>query len=89
MSEPANEYQYPGKKNFRGPSGSKSGEGVKPKASGSPWTGGRASQSEGKDYSKDYSRKGSDYGSGATGPKKPSAERATPLYKGNKDREGI
>ena len=89
MSEPKNDMQYPGKKNFRGPSGSKRGPGVAPHASGSPWSGSRQSQSEGKDYSADYSRKGSNQGSGATGPKKPSAEKPSPLYKGNKDRSGI
>lgn len=61
-----------GRKNFRGPKASKSGAGVSPKASGDPWKYGRASQAEA-DYGKDYSRKGSDYGKGATGPKRPSA----------------
>jgi hypothetical protein len=51
--------EHKGKKNFKGPSSSKSGIGVSPHASGSPWDYGRSSQSEGKDYSSDYTRKGS------------------------------
>lgn len=70
-----------GKKNFRGPSDSKRGIGVAPHASGSPWSGGRETQME-KDYSKDYTRRGSQYGSGATGPKKPSDEISDAIYGG-------
>lgn len=62
--------EHKGRKNFRGPSESKSGLGVSPKASGSPWSYGRSDQSEGKDYSQDYSRKGSS--ERASGPFKPS-----------------
>jgi len=61
-----------GRKNFSGPKSSKSGSGVSPKASGSPWSYGRSDQAE-KDYSKDYSRKGSSAGSNVRGPSKPSA----------------
>lgn len=73
-----------GRKNFSGPKSSKSGPGVAPHASGSPWKGDRQSQSEGKDYSKDYTRRGSQYGSGATGPKKPSDEIPGNIYGSSK-----
>lgn len=61
-----------GKSNFRGPSASKSGPYVAPKASGSPWSYGRSSQAEA-DYAKDYSRRGSSAGKSVNGPKSPSA----------------
>lgn len=76
-----------GKKNFSGPKASKSGAGVSPKASGSPWSGGRQDQSEGKSYSEDYSRRGSQYGQGANGPRKPSNDIADSIFgKGSVDR---
>lgn len=75
-----------GRSNFKGPKDRKSGSGVSPHASGSPWKYGRSDQAE-KDYSKDYSRKGSSYGEGATGPKKPSDSIADSIYgKGSVDR---
>jgi hypothetical protein len=77
--------EHKGKKNFRGPSSSKSGIGVSPKASGSPWDYGRSSQSEGHDYSADYTRKGSSDKS--SGPYKPSDKIPDSIYGGKNDLE--
>lgn len=69
--------EHKGKKNFRGPSSSKSGVGVSPHASGSPWDYGRSTQQE-KDYSADYSRKGSSSVKG----RKPADSIADSIYGG-------
>lgn len=79
MAEPKNEMQYPGKKNFKGPSGSKSES--KPHG-GSPWAYGRPSGAE-------HTRTASSAGTSKPSLKKPSASVSKPLYAGNKDRSGI
>ena len=71
------------RENFRGPSESKSGLGVSPKASGSPWSYGRSSQAEA-NYGADYSRKGSGSGSNVRGPRKPSDSIPDSLFSGAK-----
>jgi len=68
-----NEMQYPGRKNFSGPKGSKSGFGVAPKASGSPWSGGRPVDAG-------HSRR-------ASQPSKPSDSRPSSLF-GRKEQSG-
>lgn len=75
--------EHKGKSNFKGPSSSKSGVGVSPKASGSPWSYGRQTQQE-KDYSADYSRKGSSSVKG----RKPSNEIPDNIYGPGKSSRG-